>query len=119
MTTTSVSLLEPKATAVKTILFVEDDLDLREVMAAAIEEASCYHVVAAANGVEALQLVKTLTPDLFLLDYHLPGIDGLEVNERLHIMQGLEQVPTLFVVHSSRENCWLDRAQGPTRRSEV
>jgi CheY-like chemotaxis protein len=91
------SLSEPKATPGKTILFVEDDLDFREVIAAGVEEATCYRVVVVADGCEAMKIAKTLTPDLFLLDYHLPGLDGLEVCERLHTIRGLEHVPTLFL----------------------
>ncbi len=88
---------EPKATPGKTILFVEDDLDFREVLAAGIEETTCYRVVAVANAWEALTIARILNPDLLLLDYHLPHMDGLELYECLHTTPGLEAIPTLFL----------------------
>jgi CheY-like chemotaxis protein len=91
--------LEPahESTTSKTILLVEDDVDLGDCIVAALEEATPYHVLLASNGIEALQIISSLKPDLFLLDYHLPSMDGLELNERLHQMQELENIPTLFL----------------------
>ncbi len=38
-----------------------------------------------------------VTPQLFLLDYCLPGMNGLELVERLRRMQGYEQTPILLM----------------------
>jgi CheY-like chemotaxis protein len=93
--------LEPapahESTTSKTILLVEDDVDLGDCIVAALEEATPYHVLLASNGIEALQIISSLKPDLFLLDYHLPSMDGLELHERLHQIQELENIPTLFL----------------------
>jgi CheY-like chemotaxis protein len=88
---------EHKPTTSKTILLVEDDVDLSECIVAALEEATPYHVLLASNGVEALKIISRLKPDLFLLDYHLPSMDGLELYEHLHKTKGLENIPTLFL----------------------
>ncbi len=81
----------------KTILLVEDDIDLSDCIVAAIETVTSYHVILALDGFEALKIASTLKPDLFVLDYHLPNMDGLELYERLHTTRGLETVPTLFL----------------------
>lgn len=81
----------------KTILLVEDDIDLSECIVAAIETVTSYQVVLVPDGFEALKIASTLKPDLFLLDYHLPNMDGLELYERLHTTRGLEAIPTLFL----------------------
>jgi len=88
---------ENVTTTNKTILLVEDDIDLSECIVAAIETVTSYHVVLVPDGFEALKIASTLKPDLFLLDYHLPNMDGLELYERLHTTRGLEAVPTLFL----------------------
>jgi CheY-like chemotaxis protein len=89
--------LEHSPTTCKTILLVEDDVDLSDCIVAALEEATPYHVLLASNGIEALKIINRLKPDLFLLDYHLPSMDGLELYEHLHEMNGLENIPTLFL----------------------
>lgn len=81
----------------KTILLVEDDLDFREVIAAALEEVLSCRILVAPSGSEAVKLVEWFTPDLLLLDYRLPEMDGIAVYERLHTMEGLKDVPALFL----------------------
>lgn len=46
---------------------------------------------------EQLAEVLEHTPDLLLLDYHLPGINGIELYDRLHTTKGLEEVPAIMV----------------------
>jgi CheY-like chemotaxis protein len=41
--------------------------------------------------------VHSITPSLVILDYHLPGIDGLDLADRLRANQGLESVPILMI----------------------
>lgn len=38
-----------------------------------------------------------IKPNLLILDYFLPGINGLELSERLHAINGLEAVPTMMM----------------------
>jgi response regulator NasT len=65
-------------------LFVADDdpivrRDLRETL-----ERMGYSVIGeAADGIQALRLVRRLEPDLVLLDLRMPGLDGLEVAEAI------------------------------------
>jgi CheY-like chemotaxis protein len=61
-----------------------------------LKEETPYKAFSASNAVQALELVDIIKPDLFLLDYQLPGIDGLELFDRLHGIKGLEAVPALM-----------------------
>ncbi len=65
-----------------TVLLVEDTPDLARVLARELE-ASGYRVLRAADGRTALDLHARDRPDLVVLDWMLPGLDGLEVLRRL------------------------------------
>ncbi len=60
------------------ILIVEDDLDTAEVVAALLETAG-YSTVSVETGSTALEEIQNSSPDLVLLDLHLPDIDGFDV----------------------------------------
>ena len=64
-----------------TILVVEDERDIRELLRRYLERAG-HAVLTSATGSEALMLVVDGAPDLVLLDLGLPDIDGLEVLQR-------------------------------------
>ena len=69
----------------KTILLAEDNKNIREYCRAAFEEEG-YRVVVARDGVEALQVFCSETPDLAILDISMPragGLDALEQIKRL------------------------------------
>jgi two-component system, OmpR family, response regulator MprA len=65
-----------------TILVVDDDPHIRSVMGRGLRFEG-YNVQLAADGMEALRLVRVEPPDLVILDVMLPGMDGLEVCRRL------------------------------------
>ena len=80
-----------------TILIVEDDENIGEFISEAIKEETPYHPLHVTNAAQALEAVQSVTPSVVLLDYDLPGIDGLELADRLHALPGLETVPTMMV----------------------
>jgi DNA-binding response OmpR family regulator len=61
----------------KTILIVEDELDIAEALQATLE-AQGYRVVLAANGREALEGLDEVRPDLAIVDVMMPVLDGRE-----------------------------------------
>ena len=62
----------------RTVLVVEDERDIRELLRRYLERAGL-SVLTAATGSEALRLVDTAQPDLVLLDLGLPDVEGLDV----------------------------------------
>lgn len=64
------------------ILYVEDNEDNMRLVKRALQ-ARGYVVHEAVNGLEALEKVKTIKPQVILLDINLPDIDGYEVARRL------------------------------------
>jgi DNA-binding response OmpR family regulator len=66
----------------RTLLVVEDESTLAAALRYALEREG-YRCLIAADGVHALQLAQTERPDLILLDWLLPGMDGIEVCRRV------------------------------------
>lgn len=63
----------------------------------ALGEFTPSHPLHVSTAVQALEAVASLTPSLFILDYHLPGLNGLELADRLRAITGLEHVPILML----------------------
>ena len=69
----------------KRILVVEDDNSLSVLLRLIMKvQQEDWEVSSAATGMEALEQVEQLKPDLMLLDIMMPEMDGLEVARRLH-----------------------------------
>ncbi len=68
--------------ALKTILLVEDDEDLRAIVRITLEKPTL-HILEARDGTTALGLAKEFLPHLILLDWMMPGMNGIEVIEAL------------------------------------
>jgi len=64
------------------ILIVDDENDIRTSLGGILEDEG-YQVVAAANGVDAIDVVREEVPDLVLLDIWMPGMDGIQTLERI------------------------------------
>jgi two-component system, OmpR family, alkaline phosphatase synthesis response regulator PhoP len=79
------------------VLVVDDDEAIREVIAEVLRDEG-YDVVCAANGEQALfELKKAHHPDLVLLDLMMPVMSGWEVLEELQGSQELSQIPVVVV----------------------
>jgi len=80
----------------KTILVVEDDKFLRELIVRKLKEEG-YQTVEAVDGEEALEKIKKPPFDLILLDLILPGIDGFEVLKQVKEESSLASVPVIIL----------------------
>jgi two-component system alkaline phosphatase synthesis response regulator PhoP len=64
------------------IFVVDDDEDIRELLKYNLEKND-HDVVTCENGIDCLDKIQLSKPDLILLDVMMPGLDGIEVCERL------------------------------------
>lgn len=80
-----------------TILVVEDDADIGTFLQQLIDEETPYQTTVVADGFSALEKAQQIHPCLLLLDYRLPGMDGLEVYDRLQSMEETRGVPTIMM----------------------
>lgn len=78
------------------ILIVDDRPENLQVLGSVLMNAG-YEVMAASNGEGALAMASSKAPELILLDVNMPGIDGFETCRRLKNMEGLREVPVIFL----------------------
>lgn len=86
----------------ESILAVEDDEDILELLKYNLAKEG-YRVTAVISGEDGLQLARSTTPDLILLDLMLPGVDGLEVCRRLKLDAKTRQVPIIMLTAKGEE----------------
>ena len=79
-----------------TVLLVEDTEDNRFMMRRLLEMTG-YRVVEAMNGEEAVNLAKSESPNLILMDLSLPVIDGLAATRLIRQLPDLESTPIIAV----------------------
>src|SRR3954452_9601706 len=80
------------------VLIVDDHDGFRAAARALLERDGFLVVAEASDGAAALAEAERVTPDVVLLDVHLPDLDGFEVSRRLALLPG----PPAVVLTSSR-----------------
>jgi len=85
------------------VLVVEDDRPIGELLAAIINDEDGYLAVHLTRPTQALEAIKEVKPDLFLLDVSLPGMSGIELYDRIKKDERLRNVPVVFETALSRD----------------
>ncbi|MDZ5539729.1 response regulator [Bacillus licheniformis] len=67
------------------ILIVDDQYGIRVLLNEVFNKEG-YKTFQAANGIQALDIVKNQRPDLVLFDMKIPGMDGIEILKRMKII---------------------------------
>lgn len=83
------------------ILIAEDDLATRALLRATLERGS-YLVREFDNGADALDDIEQRPPDLVLLDIGMPGLNGIEVTQRLRSRPATALLPVILVTARGR-----------------
>ena len=92
----------------RTILVVEDEQDIRELVRFHLEQEG-FSIREAETGEAALKLVAAERPALVVLDLMLPGTDGLEVSRRLRSAEATRTLPIIMLTARAEE---VDRVLG-------
>jgi type II secretory ATPase GspE/PulE/Tfp pilus assembly ATPase PilB-like protein/CheY-like chemotaxis protein len=86
-----------------TVLLVEDEEQLRRVMKDLLEREG-YRVAEARDGVQALDQVDRLAPDVIILDLNLPGIDGYSVLSQIRSRAATRTIPVVVLTAKGDED---------------
>lgn len=87
----------------KTVLIVDDEAPIREMIAVALEMAD-YDYLEAADAREAHALIVDKQPDLILLDWMLPGTSGVELARRLKKEEATAEIPIIMLTAKVEED---------------
>ncbi len=87
----------------KTVLIVDDEAPIREMIAVALEMAD-YRVLEADNAQTAHAMVVDHQPDLVLLDWMMPGTSGVELARRLKRDESTAELPIIMLTAKGEED---------------
>ena len=76
------------------LLLVEDDVMLRDLVSRRLEREG-YQVVTASNGAEAIVRLRTVRPDLILMDMGLPVFNGFQAVTRIRAEPAICTIPII------------------------
>ena len=98
--------------AKKTILVVDDDLDLLETLKAILEDFD-YNAITCSGGEAALEKLKAVTPHLILLDIMMPKMDGIQTLAQLKNNPKTSSIPVIMLTAKTEtETIWKAQKMG-------
>jgi DNA-binding response OmpR family regulator len=80
----------------RTIVLIDDEFGLNDVLAATLSDAG-FRVFTAVNGTQGMDVLAQQTPDLVLLDYMMPLLDGPGVIRAMRADANLAHVPVVLM----------------------
>jgi DNA-binding response OmpR family regulator len=86
----------------KKILIAEDEEDIRELVVFKLSSAG-YEVTTAGDGEEALVKARVVRPDLVLLDWMMPRLNGLDTAVAMRADPDLAAIPLIVLTAKSQE----------------
>ncbi|HSF32191.1 MAG TPA: response regulator [Candidatus Tectomicrobia bacterium] len=92
----------------KTILLADDEANLRILVRTTLDDPE-YYILEATDGATTIELARQAQPDLLVLDWMMPGINGIEVAQALHQDAATAHIPIIMLTAKGRET---DKARG-------
>ena len=85
-----------------TILVVDDSVTVRKVTSRFLERQG-FTVALAKDGIDAIEILQEMTPDLMLLDIEMPRMDGFEVATQVRHNRRLKHLPIIMITSRTGE----------------
>jgi CheY-like chemotaxis protein len=79
------------------VLVVEDDRSIQMVLELVLTRAAKCEVSVASEGPQGLEMIRSLKPDVVLLDLMLPGMDGFEICQNAKADEATRSIPIIFL----------------------
>ncbi len=92
----------------KRILVVDDEPDVRNFLAACLEDAG-FNVKMAVDGLDALEKVEVFNPDLMTLDMVMPGLSGIKVIRKLREKDKWANLPVIVITAHAHDEMGSDQ----------
>jgi CheY-like chemotaxis protein len=84
-------------TLMRRILIIDDEDDIREVAALALEATAGWQIFTAGSGVEGIAIATTEQPDAILMDVMMPGVDGPTTFRNMQQNPLVAHIPVLLL----------------------
>ena len=84
----------------KSIISVDDSSTMRRMVSFTLKSAG-YEVVEAADGVEALNVLKSHPVDMVISDINMPNLNGIELTRQLRSQPGFVRTPIILLTTES------------------
>lgn len=98
----------------KTILIVDDSESILEVVKYTLTNEG-YDVVCGKDGLDALEKLKDIDPDLIITDLHMPNMDGIGLIKEVRTNSKFPRVPILFLTTETQNDKKMEaKAAGAT-----
>ncbi len=95
----SEQIIPPAAQTLRSssILIVEDDVDVGAFLQQTIDELTPYQTTVVHDGYGALERARQINPCLLLLDFKLPGLNGIEIYDHLQNIEETRGIPAIMM----------------------
>lgn len=84
------------------VLIVDDEEDTRSILAMSLGLIGGAEVIEASGGAEGLEIAAREKPDVIILDYLMPGMDGAETLTQLRTRDETAAIPVIFLTTVGR-----------------
>ena len=88
------------------VLIVDDNADMREHISQVLSDD--FNIITAINGMDALQKLKTATPDLVLSDVMMPIMDGIELLKEIKSNKSTTTIPVILLTARAGEESKIE-----------
>ena len=89
-------------TTSKTILAIDDDDGIREIIQFSLEATTDWEILTATSGKEGLAIAAEAKPDAILLDVMMPDLDGIATFARLQKNPTTRDIPTILLTAKAK-----------------
>lgn len=97
MASSDIDRIPVSRSSLRTLLYVDDEPDIREVVQLALGLADNLDVHVCESGEQALAAIPRIKPDLVVLDVMMPGMDGPTTMSRMRADPALAGIPVVFM----------------------
>jgi chemosensory pili system protein ChpA (sensor histidine kinase/response regulator) len=85
-----------------TVMVVDDSLTVRKITGRLLAREG-YQVITAKDGVEALELLLDVLPDVMLVDIEMPRLDGFDLTRNIRADARLRGIPIIMITSRTAE----------------